>query len=298
MLRTLFLAAFLFFAVGAVAQSQQPPTKLSQQNAPQQDRGSESSPVVVKVLPAEKSKDDLAREDAQNSEKAAAEGRLINLTSDLAFYTKLLFGATACLALVTVGLVVVGFLQVRDAKESIAATKKAAEAAQESTNLARTEFNASHRPRIILREAIIGSVLEGNPINVTLHIANVGDNAGKIIRSTIAVEIVSAPRLFMNSSVEVKSDLGEINLGPGEAMLVAYSGTTPKWEAEKFKEKSTMTAYGEPRVWRDFSVHLAGVLLYVDQLGIPRRTGFRRELKPERQRFYRIPDEPDLEYAD
>jgi hypothetical protein len=29
-----------------------------------------------------------------------------------------------------------------------------------------------------------------------------------------------------------------------------------------------------------------------------RRTAFRRELHPERQRFYRIPGEPDLDYSD
>jgi len=39
-------------------------------------------------------------------------------------------------------------------------------------------------------------------------------------------------------------------------------------------------------------------LLYVDEIGTQRRTAFLRILKPERQRFYPVSDEPDLDYSD
>jgi hypothetical protein len=173
------------------------------------------------------------------------------------------------------------------------------ETTQQSIKLAREEFISSHRPRIILREAIIGSVLEGQPISVHYHLANVGETTGRIIRSSIKVEVVprGAERLLLHGSVETQYDLGDIVLGPGTAILLKVEGDTPKWDANRFQEKSYSSISGNI-LYRDATVHFFGQFIYVDQLGIWRRTAFRRQLIPERQRFYRIPDEPDLDYSD
>src|SRR5262245_29502660 len=40
------------------------------------------------------------------------------------------------------------------------------EVTQQSITLARDEFLSTHRPKIILREAIIGSMLEGEPVTI------------------------------------------------------------------------------------------------------------------------------------
>jgi hypothetical protein len=162
-----WLLALVFLAGVAFAQSQEPRTQPSQQNAAQQDRGTEKSPVVVKVLKAEQSKSELEREKA----KEESESQLVKLTGDLARYTKFLFVATVLLGLATGGLVVVGFLQVRDAKKSIAAAVKSASAAEKAATAAesqtaitaaqtdvlkkqhavgRLEFFATHRPEIII----------------------------------------------------------------------------------------------------------------------------------------------------
>jgi hypothetical protein len=169
--------------------------------------------------------------------------------------------------------------------------------AREQLELARNEFTSTHRPRIILREAIIGSVLDGEPISILMHFANVGETGGKIVRSLVSTEIVSVERLMMHPTVDIKNDLGEIDLGPGEAKLIRFPKETPKWEAEKFRLKS-FDVVGGVKTRRDFSIHLVGQIIYLDELGAPRRTAFRRELLPERQRFYRVPDEPDLDYID
>lgn len=186
---------------------------------------------------------------------------------------------TIILALFTWRLIVVGRDQHRAAMGGI--------------TLARAEFNATHRPRIILREAIIGSVLEGEPIHPVLTLANVGETPGTIVRSHVRVEVVSedVERLFLHISVEQHSDLGEVRLAPGEHRILNYPrDDAPAWHKDSFSKAS-----GPLR-----TIHLTGQILYVDELGVPRRTAFRRVLKPERQRFYRLPDdyEPDLDYAD
>jgi hypothetical protein len=162
--------------------------------------------------------------------------------------------------------------------------------------LGRNEFISTHRPKIILREAIIGSVLEGKPISVIMHFANVGETAGTIVRSHVSVEIVSVDRLMLHPTVDNTNDFGEIKLGPGEARLVRFPKETPTWEGEKFKLRSLQTTEGV-KTRRDFTVHLVGQLIYMDELRTPRRTAFRRELYPERQRFYRIMTNPILTTA-
>src|SRR5258707_6835306 len=82
------------FASDSWGQSKQPSPKASPQKATQQEPGSEDCPVVVKVIPTEKSKDELARQQAQAQENAT-------LSGDLAFYTKQLIIATATMSRVT-----------------------------------------------------------------------------------------------------------------------------------------------------------------------------------------------------
>lgn len=171
------------------------------------------------------------------------------------------------------------------------------ETTQESIRLAR---NSTHRPRIILREAIIGSVLEGEPISVNFHLANIGETTGTIIRSMVKVEVVpEMQRLLLHGSVEPRRELGEITLSPGMAILLKFEGDTLKWNAGMFLQKSQMVI-GDPsvRLYYSHTIHFFGQFIYKDQAGIWRRCAFRRRLIPERQRFYRIPDEPDLDYSD
>jgi hypothetical protein len=126
------------------------------------------------------------------------------------------------------------------------------------------------------------------------HLVNVGESAGTIIRSTIRLEIVGPERLLLHESVEPKDDLGAIKLGPGVARLFPFQDDSLKWQHDRFRLKPT-TIPNETN--RDFTIHFVGQVMYVDEGGVPRRTAFRRELIPERRRFYRIEGEPDLDYA-
>ena len=195
-------------SVPSAGPSQQPSNQTSQQKPDQDERGTANSPAVVKVLPSEKSKDDLAREERKDE----ADRRLVELTGDLARYTEWLFGATLALGFITMGLVVVGFLQVRDAKESIAAAVKSAAAAEKAANAAesqtaivanqtdtiqkqhavgRLEFLATHRPRLRVR-----------------HV------------SVVTAALIGHPTIFFSHGAEIKGGLAVVNVGGTKATII------------------------------------------------------------------------------
>src|SRR5260370_15052774 len=120
------LALGVAFAPDYWGPSKPNPPTASQQKTDQQDRGTETSPVVVKIIPTEKQKDELEAEKT----KLESDRQLVKLTADLANYTKLLFVATAALFIATAGLVVLGFYQSRDTRRSIRAAEASARIAE------------------------------------------------------------------------------------------------------------------------------------------------------------------------
>jgi hypothetical protein len=137
-----FLAAF---ASDSWGQSKQPSSKATQQKSNEQDRGTESSPVVVKVMPTEKPKDELEAEKT----KQESDRQLVKLTGDLANYTQLLFGATAALVIAAAGLVILGFYQSRDTKRSI-------KAAEDSARIAARALTELERPFVGIEITSVG----------------------------------------------------------------------------------------------------------------------------------------------
>ena len=127
-------------------------------------------PLFVKVLPPEHAESDRAEARDEREKKTAADERLISLTADLVHYTAALFVATFVLAGITAGLVLVGYRQDRDAKESIAATKLAAESARKSAaayvSTERAMLATSH---FIATQSVDGATLQA--VNFTFNIA-------------------------------------------------------------------------------------------------------------------------------
>jgi hypothetical protein len=80
----------------------------SQQLQPERDqRGTEEIPLIVKMLPAEQTEADRAR-DAEERERKAREAELVLFTEQLADYTDSLYVTTAALAFGTGVLILVG----------------------------------------------------------------------------------------------------------------------------------------------------------------------------------------------
>jgi hypothetical protein len=132
----MIIGAVLAFGFGGIALSQQPPpspsipsqqeqaqTEPSQQTRDAQQRGTEQSPFIIKIVPAEKTEAEHAEEAKEGSEKAALDRRLVDLTAELARYTGGLFYATVVLAIATIllfigtiGLIVLSWRQERMAR--------------------------------------------------------------------------------------------------------------------------------------------------------------------------------------
>jgi len=117
----------------------QPETATSQPIPTEDQRGTEQSPLVVKVNPAPKT--DAEREDESKErervaksdrQKEKSDADLVKYTSELAFFTKGLFYATIALFAATAGLGVAAFFQSRDTKASVAQAKRAADIAEAS----------------------------------------------------------------------------------------------------------------------------------------------------------------------
>jgi hypothetical protein len=279
----LILIAVLLTAAAAIP-LQKPSTQTGQQNAAQEQRGTENSPVVVKVLPTEPTQEQLAREDAQNKEKAAVDARLIALTGDLALYTKLLFVATAVLAILTLGLVRVGFLQVRDAKASIAAAVSAAETAKKQVEFARADFIASHSPRIIIRNVQLGIFKVGEIPTVSFRAINVGKTWARVVEvNSVAIlgKLEEVPAYNDNETTE-----GKIQLVPGASHTFEARGRSPVPEGTELNRRNL----------GDRSFYVYGFVKYRDRRGMVWETGFGRVIEPELHTFRALGDEYEYQY--
>jgi hypothetical protein len=120
--------------------SEQKPAATQQQTGSDQ-RGTEQSPLIVKVAPAPKTDADREEETKERERVAKADRQkeksdadLVKYTAELALFTKGLFAATVALFVATLGLVGAAIIQSRDMKASIAVNRTAANAALRQAN--------------------------------------------------------------------------------------------------------------------------------------------------------------------
>jgi hypothetical protein len=147
----------------------------SQPKSPDDQRGTEQSPFVIKVIPAPTSNADVAKEERDRQEKAETDRKLAEYTGELAFFTKGLFIATVVLGLATIGLLVAAFSQSRDMKESIAVAKKAAEAALMQARAAVTSMRAHMAPGFPKPVAGVNWYIEIAVTNTGAAVGTIGD---------------------------------------------------------------------------------------------------------------------------
>jgi hypothetical protein len=216
------------FAADSWGQSKQSSPKASQQKATQQDRGTETSPAVAKIIPTEKPKDELEAEKT----KQESDRQLVKLTGDLANYTKLLFVATAALFIATAGLVFLSFDQSRDTRRSI-------RAAEDSARIAERALTEMERPFVGIE--IIESGFKAELVaeddyyvtledNLTFRYVNHGRSPATVIETSDKFEICTAKNL--PDPVDPNA-LG--NQVPFGVILGANGGTSPPSTREQSK---------------------------------------------------------------
>src|SRR3982074_3010151 len=135
------LALIVAFASDSWGQSQKPTpppaeTTQTKQAAKPDERGTGQSPFVLNILPTKESEEKAAAAAKHEDEKTENDRRL-------ARFTELLFWATCALSVIALfQLFVFGWQGIQ--------LKRTVSTAKEATNLARQEFIATHRPKIII----------------------------------------------------------------------------------------------------------------------------------------------------
>lgn len=149
--------------------------------------------------------------------------------------------------------------------------------------LLRDEFNATHRPKIILRD--VAFITEGGEDRILFMLLNIGTSKAIVIESWILTEIVANGDYSRNLRSAGHNDLGNLELVAGESRDL------------------TIRAFDQPNVlirrnpMGSQALNFAGSILYADSAGHRRRSVFRRIYDAHRDRFIRT-DDPDQEYAD
>jgi hypothetical protein len=189
--------------------------------------------------------------------------------------------ATLLTALATMILALCTYVQARLTREMI--------------KVARDEYVASHRPKLILRQAfsLITDPLEAT-IVVQYTITNIGETRCWMTSCHLGVELVSElkyPLFVMTPDMSYPNNVPFIGaIGPGESKALTFIDKTLRWDQQN--RRSWTSPAG---------IHFVGHITYLDEPGsnVIRQMAFRRKYDIETQRFHRIWDtDNEHEYAD
>jgi hypothetical protein len=158
--------------------------------------------------------------------------------------------------------------------------------------LGRDEFNATHRPVLIVRDvSYVDDVIQ-------YLLINSGTGPATIVESWILVEFPNDERNVRNIWPAGHDSLGKLVLAPGEPRLLTYTPTEEErlhLNEERFLN-SVPSAERLGRLSRYGHLHFTGAIPYQDPSGARRLSVFRRIYS--RSRGFQRPRNPDHEYAD
>ncbi|HUX54907.1 MAG TPA: hypothetical protein VMV56_10860 [Williamwhitmania sp.] len=166
-------------------------------------------------------------------------------------------------------------------------TKKLWGITKESVDLAREEFTASHRPRIILRNV---SVINENGYKIIYSLVNIGGSKATIVNSWILTEFINPSMPIRNIRSAGHDDLGKVELQAGECR---------DFNCELVGDTSLFMRFGKNTLRfgenSNADLFFAGSVRYADNFNNIRDSFFRRKF--EGGGFCRTND-ADHEYAD
>ena len=211
---------------GSLAQSQrrpqqmgikQPTTTISQEKSHEEQRGTEKSPLIVKVAPAQKTDTERADETKERERMAEAERNkikadsdIVKYTGELASFTRYLFYATVALGIATIGLLVAAYFQSRDTKRAIIAAERSADAAKEAVTLSDKTAKLQLRAYVHVADVnILYMDSEWCP-NIRIRVKNYGQTPAYKVsnRSGHMMALIGEPVFSLPETIARFSDLG------------------------------------------------------------------------------------------
>lgn len=235
-------------------------------------------PIIINIIPAQKSEDERAYEAKEQHEKAELDRKLVDLTEELAYFTAGLFVATVALVLATGVLGYFGWRQARDMKTSIISV---------------------HRPRLRVRNFAVNTDRSSlgphlifdqrHPVQGQIYIANIGGSKATLIEASCHV-FANQMGLPMVRPYEGREpspvDIMTVPIPAGSSIFLTFSDNVfaTQEEADRAREGH-------------HPVYILGFLVYKDDLDVARRTAFCRRYDSVNRRFV-IVENTDYEYEE
>jgi hypothetical protein len=259
------LALLVAFASDSWGQSKQPtppPTQSAQPNQTSKpyERGTEQSPVIVKMLPTKEGDDKAAADARREDEKTENDRRL-------ALFTERLFWATVALSVIALFQLFVFGWQGVQLKRSVSTANK--------------EFIATHRPKLVVRHITVHAPKADQPFSATVCVANVGGSSAIIFDNKIVLKCAIWSRTRSELDGATTFEYGkEIRPGEMAGPITIQSGKF-LWD---------LAPPNDPLIY--------GYILYRDHNGIERRTAFFRRYAGGVWEANGPGGHPDQEYQD
>ena len=306
----MYLGIFLIALVAGtgVSQSSDPPpptppkaeqknqadTKDKQQPPTPDQRGTENSPLFIKVIPPLTVEPPPAALAQHSNMYTSPEWWLVLVTLILAAITAILAGYTAKLWGATKSLAEeakqTATRQASEMQKSLVISQESAATAKASVALAREEFLATHRPRVIVRSVRCGEAM-GNvpepPLQLDIIMANVGLTPAIILK--ISASLMHVPSGILPPGppyAEHSATMITLNVGEPEPFSAFIRG-------DIVKEFDLADGFGNATTF----FFCLGYLIYEDALNRRYRTAFVRRYNASIKRFSTV-DDPEYEYQD
>jgi hypothetical protein len=165
-------------------------------------------------------------------------------------------------------------------------TGRQARLSREAIELARSEFNATHRPKIIVYGMDFGGASDGeSPIPVTFRYVNSGDSRAEITHIGTKLVLLFKPTLPSEINFEHQEMRPPIDVESG---MHGFRLTVDAFDPTN---KLLLSAIGGSQ-----KLICVGYIIYRDGNGTIRQTGFCREYDPASNRWRPVKDD-EYEYA-
>lgn len=290
MKRYYLVTALVFLAASASdswGQSKQEtlPSAQTNQTPKSYERGTEQSPVIVKILPAEESEEKTAADAHREDEKTKNDRQLT-------LFTARLFWATVALSVIALFQLFVFGWQGIQLKRTV--------------NLGREEFNATHRPRMRLKHVwFTGDQFAwrlNGPLEVNLDIVNIGNTKARVTWINYASIILPTGQPLPQRPPydEIPPNDG-VRISRFQTMGDLAGGITlARTVCDGIVDNRDVTEI----LWGRKRLYLVGSIEYWDAAGL-RQTAFCRSLtyseyppKTLEAGRFEVENDPDYEYED